>query len=141
MGERIVQHHKHGMAMARLWCSTVVGAGGKEVNMRMCPHGHIFVLVCRDWGFGEMEGEPPSTKTRAVFSCSAGDGLRSRRTHKTRPYSGRILCVRLKRIMPTAKTHPYGRVFAVGVKGKGREMPPDMKNVRFFVLGVSFQVE
>ena len=141
MGERIVQHHKHGMAMARLWCLMVVGAGGKEVNTRTCPHGHIFMLVCRDWGFGEMEGELPSMKTRAVFSCSAQDGLRSCWIHKTRlPYRC-ILCVLLKEIMPTAKTHPHRCVFAIGVEEKGWEMPPNTKNAHFFMLGVSSWVE
>ena len=45
----------------------------------------------RVFGFGEMERELLSMKTCRVLSCSAGDGLKKRQTHKTR-HIGASVC-------------------------------------------------
>src|SRR6266545_5308848 len=44
---------------------------------------------------------------------------------------GCVLCARVKENGPTAKMRPYGRVFAIGVRGEGWEMTPDTKNTCF----------
>ena len=64
----------------------------------------------RVFGFGEMERELPSMKTCGVLSCSAGDRLKKRQTHKTH-HIGMSVC--------------SGEGLEGGGAGSDRKEPPD----------------
>ena len=56
------------------------------------------------------------------------------------PY-GCVSCVRVKENGPTAKMHPYGRVFAIGMKGEGRESVSGLPNMKMCPQGHDFVLD
>src|SRR6266511_1046343 len=119
--EGIVKHHKRAISMARLWCLTVVGTKGRRSTQK-CAHMGTFlcwpagiekqpnpktipIIWVWVWGLVQMKGELLSTKTRAMFLCSAGVGLRRRQTHKTCPWG--VFCVFGSRKMGQQRKHVH----------------------------------
>ncbi len=87
-------------------------------------------------GFGSDErGAAEHENTRRVLVFGRGWAEEAPNTQNVP--MGRVLCVRVKENGPTAKTRPYGQVFAIGMRGEGREMTPTQKT-RVFHVGSQF---
>ena len=109
---------------------------GEKINTKMCPYGHVSMLVCREWEAAKQMGtvfgvwsdgreaaKHENTHGGLVFSRGGAEGAPNTQNVPYRHF----VCVGRRESTPTAQTCLCGCISTVGVKEEGQEMPPTWK--------------